>query len=444
MRTIGTPSVVSGPSGLPRPSKLRAPSGLNAPRNPAHRSRPGVAASCVSTVCGVPLGQRRAADSPCGSSCVTTRDASDRLLPSHVYVRAPAPRRFPGSSCAFAPAPRGDRLPHVSAIRFGGPHVLLFGFATVGLLFPSWCVRTGPLMPLSPLPRVTSRSRGVRTRRSRRDRLQPVRVNEAGRGNDPGHLPSDEDLCPATPSRAPGSGLSRCERLGHRCSGRRHLFTGRRTLSDPPVGRAPVHAPRCQRESRFSEPRCRSSTSATLSCDARAHPTSRRSSHASGAFAPLLAGTNRCRLRRPPRCVAAPGACEPRSARDGLRRRVPLAWTGQIAGRGARVKASRALLDDVARALLVTLRAPGSPVRFTSRFGVPRRSSPRPRSPSDAAPEGRHRRKDQGAFCRTGTLTRAEDGSSVRAWTAAPSRRLRGGIARELARLFDRFRGAFF
>jgi len=51
---------------------------------------------------------------------------------------------------------------------------------------------------------------------------------------------------------------------------------------------------------------------------------------------------------------------------------------------------------------------------------------------------------DQGAFCRTGTLTRAEDGSSVRAWTAAPSRRLRGGIARELARLFDRFSGAFF
>jgi hypothetical protein len=276
----------------------------------------------------------------------------------------------------------------LTSVRFAsvGRTFSLLGFATVGLLFPSWCVRTGPLMPLSPLPRVTSRSRGVRTRRSRRDRSRPARVNDAGRGDDPGHLPSDEDLCPATSSRTPGSGLARCKRLGHRCSGRRHLFTGRRTLSDPPVGRAPVHAPRCQRESRFSEPRCRSSTSATLSCDARAHPTSRRSSHASGAFAPLLAGTNRCRLRRPPRCVAAPGACEPRSAHDGLRRRVPLAWTGQIAGRGARVKASRALLDDVARALLVTLRAPGSPVRFASRFGVPRRSSPRPRSPSDAAP----------------------------------------------------------
>jgi len=291
MTTIGTPSIVSRSNGLPRPPELRALSWLNALRNLAHRSRPGVAASCVSTVCGVPLGQRRAADLPCGSSCVTTRDASDRLLPSHVSVRAPAPRRFPRSSCAFAPAPWGNRLSHVSAIRFGGPHVLRCGFATVGLLFPSWCVRTEPLMPLSPLPRVTSRSRGVRTRRSRRDRSQPARVNDAGLGNDPGHLPSDEDLCPATPSRAPGSGLSRCERLGHRCSGRRHLFTSRRTLSDPPVGQAPVHAPRCQRESRFSEPRCRSSTSAT--CFATREHT-------------LRAVDPRTRVELSPRCSPAP------------------------------------------------------------------------------------------------------------------------------------------
>jgi hypothetical protein len=57
--------------------------------------------------------------------------------------------------------------------------------------------------------------------------------------------------------------------------------------------------------------------------------------------------------------------------------------------------------------------------------------------------EGKHRRKDQGAFCRAGTLTRAEDGSSVRAWTAVPSRRLRRGIARGLAHLFYRFCSAF-
>jgi len=57
--------------------------------------------------------------------------------------------------------------------------------------------------------------------------------------------------------------------------------------------------------------------------------------------------------------------------------------------------------------------------------------------------EGCHRRKNQGAFCRNETLTRAEDGSSVRAWTAVPSRRLRRGIARGLTRLFHRLDGAF-
>jgi len=56
--------------------------------------------------------------------------------------------------------------------------------------------------------------------------------------------------------------------------------------------------------------------------------------------------------------------------------------------------------------------------------------------------EGLHRRKSQGAFYRNETLTRAEDGSSVRAWTAVPSRRLLGGIARGLARLWDQLPGA--
>jgi hypothetical protein len=73
--------------------------------------------------------------------------------------------------------------------------------------------------------------------------------------------------------------------------------------------------------------------------DARAHPTSVRSSHASGAFAPLLAGTNRCRLRwfhgaLPHWEPASHGLFAPAFAR-----RVPLAWTGQTVGRGARAKA---------------------------------------------------------------------------------------------------------
>jgi hypothetical protein len=115
---------MSRPAESPRPSRLRAPSWLNAPRNLAHRSRLGAAAACVSTWCGMPLGQRRAADSPCDSSCVTTRDASDRLLPSHVLRTSTRASWVPVTSCAFAPRGRGDRLSHVSAIRFGGPHVL--------------------------------------------------------------------------------------------------------------------------------------------------------------------------------------------------------------------------------------------------------------------------------------------------------------------------------
>jgi len=76
-------------------------------------------------------------------------------------------------------------------------------------------------------------------------------------------------------------------------------------------GQALVHVFRCQRCTRFSEPRRRSPTSATY-YDARAHPTSRRSSRASETFVPLLAGTNRCRLRWPRRRVATSMACEPR------------------------------------------------------------------------------------------------------------------------------------
>jgi len=51
---------------------------------------------------GVLLGQRRDVDWPCGSSSVTTRDASDQFLPSRVFVRAPVPRRFPSGSNACA------------------------------------------------------------------------------------------------------------------------------------------------------------------------------------------------------------------------------------------------------------------------------------------------------------------------------------------------------
>jgi hypothetical protein len=94
------------------------------------------------------------------------------------FVRAPAPRRFPMRHALARLRDRGDRLVHISAIRFGGPHVCR-GFTAVGVVFPSRCVRSVPLASLSPLPRVSCRSRDLRTRGSRRDRPRPDRVNDA-------------------------------------------------------------------------------------------------------------------------------------------------------------------------------------------------------------------------------------------------------------------------
>jgi len=122
-----------------------------------------------------------------------------------------------------------------------------------------------------------------------------------------------------------------------------------------------------------------------------------------------------------------------------------LTRTRQIVGRSARAKA---ILRALGRCRACPSRgASGTRVTGSIRRGGWRTSVTRragrdlPRTPPR---EGRRRRRDRGAFCRAGTLTRAEDCSSVRAWTAAPSRRLRRGIARGHARLFNRFRSAFF
>jgi hypothetical protein len=138
------------------------------------------------------------------------------------------------------------------------------------------------------------------------------------------------------------------------------------------------------------------------------------------------------------RCVAAPWACEPRPARAGLHRRVPLARTKQVTGRNTRAKASRALLT---MSRVPSSWCPGHPGRrFDSSSGLDDPALPRPGlDPPRMRPrEGPHRRKVRGAFGCDGTLTRARDCSLVRAWTAAPSRRLVGGFAREHTRLCDR------
>jgi len=130
--------------------------------------------------------------------------------------------------------------------------------------------------------------------------------------DDPRCLPSCEDRCPAMPFQASGSGLPQCRGFATAVPVV-DAFATPRSSCEHRGAWVPVHVLPCHGKSRFSEPRRRSPTSAT-EFDARTHPTSRRSSRASGTFVPLLAGTNRCQLRWPDRCVAAPGACEPRSA----------------------------------------------------------------------------------------------------------------------------------
>jgi len=60
--------------------------------------------------CGVLLGQRRVVELPCSSTYVTARDASDRLLPSHVLRISTRASSVPDASCAFTPA-RSRRSP---------------------------------------------------------------------------------------------------------------------------------------------------------------------------------------------------------------------------------------------------------------------------------------------------------------------------------------------
>jgi hypothetical protein len=89
-----------------------------------------------------------------------------------------------------------------------------------------------------------------------------------------------------------------------------------------------------------------------------------RSSHASEAFAPLLAGTNRCQLRWPPHTLPCGKPASRALHAPAFARFVPLAWTRQLHGSERSREGEARVLDEATRTLLVTLRAPGSPVRF--------------------------------------------------------------------------------
>jgi hypothetical protein len=231
------------------------------------------------------------------------------------------------------------------------------------------------------------------------------------------------------------------KRLSHRDTGRQRLFT----LASPSAreGGAPVHAPVASGNRASLSPDVACRLSATL-YDARAHPRAFDPRARAGLVAPPLTGTDRYRLRCP--SVASPPWKDrkPQLARAGAyARRAPLAWKEQVASQSRRGKASAPFVtNDLARTLLGELWVPESPFRTSARSGRPRVTSPRPRSAAwISLREKRKRREDRGTFCHDETLTRPEDCSSVRARIAAPSRRLRRGIAQRHTRLCVRFGG---
>jgi len=278
----------------------------------------------------------------------------------------------------------------------------------------------------------------VRTFTKPREPPRPPRTDSRERVSpdcDPGCLPSDENLCPATSFRTPGSGPFRL----------RGFATAAPVIDavDPPVcplrslpgSLVPVHAPACHRDR----------VSLNLSVVRRLlQPMSTRE-HTLRAVAP------RTRVRLSPRYSLAPtdASCvgplhalprgKPASRAlhaPAFARCVPLAWTRQ----SARAEALERRLE---RALLTRSCVPSSlhsghpSHRFDSSSGLENLGTRRTgRDPSWMQPRERlHRRESRGAFCRAGILTRAEDCSSVRAWTVPPSLDLRGGVARGDTRL---------
>jgi hypothetical protein len=252
------------------------------------------------------------------------------------FVRAPAPRRFPMRHALARLRDRGDRLLHIRAIRFGGPHV------------SSCCHRGGRCLPVamrvirtsgisvaSPMG-VTSLARPAHPWEPPRP-LSTRSRERASRTSDPRCLPSSKNPCPATPSRTPGSGVPRFRGLAT-ATPVLDTFSPPGDLAELSEAGPPSTRPAANGRHASLDPgvACRLLQPDTT----RGHTlTSVRPSHASGAFAPLLAGTNRCRLRWPVDALPPrwPASRDPYTAT--CVRRVPLAWTGRIAGRDARAKA---------------------------------------------------------------------------------------------------------
>lgn len=151
-------------------------------------------------------------------------------------------------------------------------------------------------------------------------------MNGVSLGDDPEHLPSDKDLCPATLSRASGSGLRRLHGLATAKAGSRLLLTWSWIHQvNPRPSQAPVHMPRCQR----------GHASLSLGVARRLLQPETTRGHTLRAINP------RARVELSLRCSLAPtdascvgfpvrrrmAACEPRSARGRLSHvALPLSW----------------------------------------------------------------------------------------------------------------------
>jgi len=298
-------------------------------------------------VCGVLLGQRHAADLPCGSPDVATRDALDRLLPSHFFVSVPAHRWFSLRQALARQRMEEIDCYHDSAIRFGGLHRLAFWLISARRAFSSrHAVCTPCLWHPCRLSHSSRDARACATHGSRQDRLQDRPRERATRETtwDVFHLA--KALAPRCPFGHPAWTYPGAVALPPRY-----------WLSTPLLLRAAL-----------------ASTTELGSPSTRPFATGNRASLNLGVVRRLLqpnstrghayepsilarewgfhlatAGTNLKRVMPVALaswCVAAPGACEPRPAHTGSHRRVPLAWTKQVTGRSTRGRRARALDDS--------------------------------------------------------------------------------------------------
>jgi len=204
---IGTPSIVSRSARL---FTWRTSSAcflwLGSVAPPAHRSHLETAAGCVSTSCGVFLGQLRSVGSPCSSPPLRRamrRTDFCHLTTSYRYpclVSFRRVRRFRACATGEIACCTAEQLASVG-------RTIPSCVTVVGVVFPPRCVRTEPLTPLSPPPRGPRRSRVHESSRGPPRSPSDRSRERDGHRDDPRCLPSSEDLCPATPFRAPGSGL---------------------------------------------------------------------------------------------------------------------------------------------------------------------------------------------------------------------------------------------